>query len=303
MPGEMPSKAQPSFPRVSGVWARARQAGLEAGSNRSAVMIVVPIALVLVTFLFWYQTWFGRRLTDKEMGQYLADRSVPHKTQHALMQLSERMARGDATAARWYPQLLALAGSRAPQLRSMAAWAMGQDNRSEEFHRRLRELVDDPEPAVRWNAALALVRFGDAAAEPQLRAMLQPFTLVAPQAGTLNFRLKEREAVQSGSIVARIRGEGAGKPVDVLSPLAGEVERLLAAEGAKVAAGDAMAVLSPGESQIWEALRALYLVGQPQDLEAIERFARGVSGMSERVRQQALLSAQAIRQRVRPGIP
>jgi hypothetical protein len=50
--------------------------------------------LVLITFLFWYQTWFGRPLTDREMGQYLADTRAPHKIQHALAQLSSRMARG-----------------------------------------------------------------------------------------------------------------------------------------------------------------------------------------------------------------
>ena len=63
---------------------------------------MVPALLVLVTFLFWYQTWFGRRLTDREISQYLSDTSVPHKTQHALTQLAERMARGDAAARQWY---------------------------------------------------------------------------------------------------------------------------------------------------------------------------------------------------------
>jgi hypothetical protein len=269
----------------------------DSGSPRNTLIFMVPILVILITFLFWYQTWFGRPLSEREMSQYLSDTSVPHKTQHALVQLSDRMARGDGMARRWYPEIMALAQHKEPQLRSMAAWVMGQDNHSEEFHQTLRRLVDDPAPLVRWNAALALARFGDAAGEPQLRDMLQPFTLVAPQAGTLKFRLKEQDAVQSGGIVARISPVGGAKSVDVASPLAGKVARLVATEGGQISARDAIAVIVPGEAQVFEALRALVLIGRPETLADVERFAAGVPGMSERVRQQALLAAQAIRHR------
>ena len=175
------------------------------GSPRNTMIVIVPILLVLITFVFWYQTWFGRALSDGEMAQVLADTSAPHKTQHALAQLSDRIARGDPTAKRWYPQLLALAQNKESQLRLEAAWAMGQDNHSEEFHQALRKLTDDPVPMVRWNAALALARFGDGTGEPQLRSMLQPFTLGAPDSGTIKFRMKEQDDVRNGSIIARIR--------------------------------------------------------------------------------------------------
>jgi HEAT repeat protein len=269
------------------------------GSPRNTLILIVPILVVLITFLFWYQTWFGRPLGEREMSQYLSDTSVPHKTQHALVQLSDRVARGDGTARRWYPEIIALAQNKEPQLRSMAAWVMGQDNHCEEFHHTLRKLVDDPAPLVRWNAALALARFADAAGEPQLWEMLQPFTLAAPQAGTLKFCLKEQDAVQSGGIVARIASVGHANSVDVLSPMAGKVVRLAAKEGGQVGAGEAIAVIEPGEAQVFEALRALVLVGQPETLADVERFAAGVPGMSERVRHQALLTAQAIRLKVR----
>ena len=274
-----------------------RFSSFEPGSPRNTLIFMVPILVVLITFLFWYQTWFGRPLSDREMGQYLSDTSVPHKTQHALAQLSNRMARGDSTARRWYPEIIALAQNQEPQLRSMAAWAMGQDNHFEAFHQTLRRLVDDPAPLVRWNAALALARFRDAAGEPQLRAMLQPFTLTAPQAGTLRFRFKEQDAVQSGGSVARISSASGAKPVDVASPVAGEVARLTAKDGGLIGPGDPIAVIEPGETQVFEALRALVLVGHPEALPEVERFAAGVPGMSERVREQALLTAQAIRQR------
>jgi len=268
------------------------------GSPRNTLIFMVPIVVVLITFLFWYQTWFGRPLSDREMSQYLSDTSVPHKTQHALVQLSDRMARGDGMARRWYPEIIALAQNKEPQLRSMAAWVMGQDNHSEVFHQTLHRLVDDPAPLVRWNAALALARFGDAAGEPQLRAMLQSFTLTAPQSGTLRFRLREQDAVQSGGIVARISSGSGGNPVDVVSPVAGKVARLAAKEGGPIGAGDAIAVIGPGEAQVFEALRALVLIGRPETLPEVEHFAAGVPGMSQRVREQALLTAQAIRQRV-----
>lgn len=276
-----------------------------ANSNppkRNLAIAIVPVLLVLITFLFWYQTWFGRRLSDSEMTECLTETSAPHKTQHALAQLAERMTRGDATARRWYPQVVTLAGSRESGLRLMAAWVMGQDNKSPEFHDALRKLLDDPEPMVRRNAALALARFGDASGRAQLQAMLRPFTLTAPQAGTLSFRLKEDDPVRNGAIVARLQ-TGDAKPVDVLSPVAGTLDRRIAADGAHVSAGDPLAILSPGEEQVWESLRALYLVGTPDDLENVDRFARAAPGLSDRVRQQAALTAAAIRRRAQNRIP
>jgi biotin carboxyl carrier protein len=280
---------------------RERKANFQPGTPRNTFIIVVPILVVLVTFLFWYQTWFGRPLSDQEMGQYLSDTSVPHKTQHALTQLSDRMARGDATTGRWYPQVISLAGSKQPQFRSMAAWVMGQDNRCEAFQRTLHGLLDDPAPLVRSNAALALARFGDPAAEQQLQAMLQPFKLNAPRAGRLEFRVRERDSMQSGGIVARLSVANGGNPVEVVSPIAGSVVRLLSKDGAQVGASDAIAVINPGETQVFEALRALVLVGHAPSLPEIDHFAAGVPGMSERVRQQAALTAQAIRQRTLPS--
>ena len=271
-------------------------------SKRNLSIAIVPVLLVVITFLFWRETWFGRRLTDREMSQYLTDTSVPHKTQHALAQLAERIARGDASARQWYPQVLALAAHRESEFRLMAAWVMGQDNKSEEFHVALAKLVVDPDPMVRRNTALALVRFGDASGRAELRAMLEPFPLRGPQAGTIAFRLRDGDPVRSGTVVARIQS-GESKPVDVVSPVAGELARRAGADQANVAAGDVVAEIAPGEDQAWEALRALYLVGTQEDLEDVERLARSAPGISDRVRQQAALTAEAIRRRARGGSP
>ena len=108
-----------------------------------------------------------------------------------------------------------------------------------------------------------------------------PPTLVAPQAGSLQFLLKEHDSVRSGSVVARIR-YGDAPPADVRSPLAGQLERQLAKDKATVLAGAEIAVLSPGQEQVWEALRALYLVGRPEDLGDVEGYAQGSTGMPDR---------------------
>jgi len=270
-----------------------------AGSERrlsGAIVLGVPVLLVVVTFLFWYQTWFGRRLSESELREYLEDTSVPHKTQHALTQAVAEILRHDPAVERVYPQIVALAGNKEAGLRSMAAWVMGQDNKSQEFHTALLKLVEDSEPAVRWNAALGLARFGDGAGEPQLRLMLRPYDFRAPQAGTISFEVKDSDSVRSGSVVARIKTQAADV-LDIRSPLAGVVERRVAGGGAVVATGDLLAVISPDEQQIREALQALSLVGKPEDLEDVERFTRATNGMSDRVRQQALQTAAAIRGR------
>jgi len=81
---------------------------------------------------------------------------------------------------------------------------------------------------------------------------------------------------------------------EVRSPAPGEVRSLEKREGETVAPGDALAELGADKNHVWEALRGLYLVGVPEDLEAVQHFARPVPGMPETVVQQAKLTAQAI---------
>src|SRR5437868_14157926 len=73
------------------------------------LFFLVAWLIVLMPFLFWWSTWFGRRLSNPQMSEYLNDEKHPRQIQHALVQLGERMARQDAGATRWYPQLLRLA--------------------------------------------------------------------------------------------------------------------------------------------------------------------------------------------------
>jgi pyruvate/2-oxoglutarate dehydrogenase complex dihydrolipoamide acyltransferase (E2) component len=84
---------------------------------------------------------------------------------------------------------------------------------------------------------------------------------------------------------------------EVRSPVPGEVRALDATDGATVKAGDAIAELSADQNHVWEALRALYLVGGPGELEDVERFTRPVPGMPEKVTRQARLTVEGIQAR------
>ena len=263
----------------------------------NVIIVLIPLLIVLITFLFWYTTWFGRRLSDTEMSEYLSDASVPHKTQHALAVLAGEIQRGDPSARRWYPDLLKLAASPEPELRQMSAWVMGQDNQNPEFHRALRNLLLDPAVMVRGNAALALVRYGDSSGEPDLVRLLRPYELTAAASGKVSVKVKPGDDLNPGSLVARIAT--GSRTLDVRSPLSGQLDKLVAADGATVAAGQRLAILAPGADQVWEALRALYLIGRPADLPDVERYAAGAAGMPQRVRVQAQLTEQAIHTRGR----
>ncbi|HTQ53834.1 MAG TPA: HEAT repeat domain-containing protein [Bryobacteraceae bacterium] len=263
--------------------------------RQRAYLLVTLFALLLVLFpfLFWYLTWFGRKLTDPQIAAYLADREKPRHAQHALVQIGERMSRHDPSAAQWYPEVVRLSASPYLELRETSAWIMGQDHTYAPFHDALAKLLHDPQPLVRRNAALALSNFNDPAARPELLAMLRPSTIASPAAGLLHYRLKLGEYVNAGTLVAHVG------TTEVRSALPGEVRDLTRRDGATVAPGDPLVELSADKEHAWEALRALWIVGTPADLDEIERFSRALPGMPEKVQEQAMLTMQAIKARSR----
>jgi len=248
-------------------------------------------AIVLMPFLFWRSTWFGLPLSDQEIGEYLADTSKPRHIQHALVQVGERIARGDRSAQRWYPALVKLAGSPVEEIRNTDAWVMGQDNTRPEFHQALLGLLNDASSTVRGNAALSLVRFGDASGRPQILALLQPVTVKAPHGGTLSDAAKPGQTVREGGLIARIGND------EVRAPSTGRVVSVSPRAGMAVENGAEIAVLAPPVEQIWEALRALYLVGQPEDLPVIRTYKNPSSDVPQHIQQQAAETERAILQR------
>jgi len=196
----------------------------------------------------------------------------------------------------WYPQIVRLARHRLTIIRSTAAWVMGQDTSSQVFHRALLEMLGDAEPIVRRNAALALVRFHDAAGRAELVGTLLPYRIRATVDGTVSIQSQTGQSVGSGALLARITRQR-GSEAEIRAPFPGQVEGTPQMTGSRVAAGDPVVALTADSQQIWEALRGLYLVGRPEDLGDVERYQRSLAGAPERLQQQAALTARAIRSR------
>jgi hypothetical protein len=264
----------------------------------SGPILILAILFVVASFLTWYFTWFGRGLSDSDISQYLVDDKHPRHVQHALLQIQQRIERGDPNAKQWYPQIVKLAGTQEPEFRLTVAWLMGADNTSEDFHRSLKTLLADPEVIVRRNAALALVRFSDSSGRPELLAILQPFTVRAPAAGTLQSSLASGAQISRGALLGRIQ-EVNGEVVELRSPLTGKVDQLLIANAATVSKEDAVLTMKSDEQSVWEALRGLAVIGAPEDLPVIERYANGSEQVSERLKTQAALTVNAIKGRAK----
>src|SRR5712692_4884614 len=261
-----------------------------------ALFFVTAWLIVLMPFLFWWNTWFGRQLPDKQITAYLQDEKHPRHIQHALVQLGERMGRHDTSATRWYPELVRLASHPVEEVRNTDAWVIGQDTSGPTFHETLLKMLVDPSPMVRGNAALSLVRFGDASGRLHIVALLQPARIIAPVAGHVIDTDKVGTAIHQGGLIAKL-GYGHEQEMELRSPITGRIHSLFVVPGSNVTAGAEIATVDPGDEQVWEALRALYLIGQPDDLPAIRPYQRELPEISDRVRRQALLTEKAIRDR------
>jgi len=148
---------------------------------------------------------------------------------------------------------------------------------------------------VRGNAALSLVRFGDAAGRPQIVALLQAATINAPASGHVVDADRPGTAIHQGGLLAKLAA-GSPAPIEIRSPISGRI-RSVAQPGAKVAAGAEIAVVDPGTDQVWEALRALYLVGQMDDVPAIRPYERDLPDIPDHIRQQAVETEKRIEAR------
>jgi hypothetical protein len=277
-------------------------------TTRNRILFLVTAWLILLMPVwFWWYTWFGRPLSDQKLVEYLQDDKKPRHIQHALVQMGERMSRHDSAAFRWYPEAVRLASYPVDEVRNTDAWVMGQDTSGAGFHQALLKMLDDPSLMVRGNAALSLVRFGDASGRPQIVALLQPAKVLAPDAGKVTDASPAGTSIRQGGIVAKLEANGNGvngnvdaiHTLDLRSPITGRLRAFSAHTGQQVHAGDLIAVVDPSTEQAWEALRGLYVVGQLDDLPAIMPYERDLPDISDQVRQQAALTEQAIRERAK----
>jgi multidrug efflux pump subunit AcrA (membrane-fusion protein) len=180
-------------------------------------------------------------------------------------------------------------------VRNTDAWVMGQDPSGAGFHETLLKMLNDSSPMVRGNAALSLVRFGDSTGRAQIVALLQPAKISAPASGTVTDTDKMGTAIHQGGLVAKL--QDGQQTTELRSPISGRIRTISVAPGTRVAAGTEIATVDPGDEQVWEALRALYLIGQVDDLSAIRPYARQLPEISDRVRKQATLTEKSIHDR------
>ena len=264
-------------------------------------LIIVAALFIIVPFLTWYLTWFGRTLSDDKIAEYLADEKHPRNIQHALTQIEARMENKDASVKKFYPRIVELTKNPNTEVRKTVAWVMGEDNTSEDFHRGLLSLLNDREPLVRRNAALQLIRFTDAngkpdaSGRPELRAMLQPFEAKSPIAGTLVSILPVGSEVHAGALLARIR-DSSGNTQEFRAAIDGKITTpVVAKEGDPIAPNQTIAWLAPDRATILTALQALAYVGTLDDLPFVESVTQ-IDASQETVNQ-AALTAKAIRSR------
>ncbi len=293
-----PSEAETS--EISAAPPAAEKPRQRMSSLSRFLFFLVAWLIVLLPFLFWRSTWFGRSLSDAEISQYFAENDKPRHIQHALVQVGERMARGDRSVQRWYPELVRLATHPVEEIRTTDAWVMGQDATRPEFHEALGKMLADASPMVRGNAALSLVRFGDASGHAEVVALLQPVVVTTPRAGRVAALARRGDPANHGTMLARIEAvEAGGEAAEIRAPITGRVRSLAVHEGAEVAAGAELLTLDPGTEQVWEALRALYLIGGPEDLPLVESYLRPSPDLPQRIQQQAVETARAIKTRQR----
>jgi hypothetical protein len=261
----------------------------------SGPILILAGLFIAATLLAWYFSWFGRELSDADISKYLADINNPRHVQHALVQIQQRIERGDPNAKSWYPQVVTLSGNPETEFRLTVAWLMGFDNSSPQFHNALLKLLHDEEPIVRRNAALALVRFNDNSGREELVSVLQPYVLKAPADGSVASSMHEGTTVNRRTPLARIQ-QNDGKVVELRSPLPGRVNKIFKASGSQITHDDDLISLNSDEQSVWEALRGLAIVGKPEDLPLIETYATS-NDASARIKEQASLTARSINHR------
>jgi len=284
IPQTSPDVIKPPKPRMS--------------TRNRLLFFVTGWLIVLMPFLFWWNTWFGRQLSNQQLAEYLRDQKHPRHIQHALVQIGERMARHDHSVAQWYPQVVQLASYPVEEVRNTDAWVMGQDTSGGGFHEALLKILGDPSLMVRGNAALSLVRFGDATGRPEILQLLQPAVITAPQPGKVIDTSTVGTAIRQGGIVAKLQDDS--QTTEIRSPISGRLREISASTGQTVGTGAQIAEIDPGTEQVWEALRALYLIGQPDDIAAVLPYERELPDIPDHIRKQAIETEKAIRQREKP---
>lgn len=238
--------------------------------------LLLLVAMLIVPLLFVKQVWFGSHLSDEGIILRLTSPKNSRDVQHACEQISQRMRTSPEDAEIFYSLLVKQSENEDANIRSAIAWCMGEDNtRPPELHAALSRLLTDKTPYVRYNAAFALVRYNDSIARPVLREMLQPYIVHAHWDDSSD-EAEVIDTVHSGLAVngqmriALVRTQNNSIPL--LTELAGQVTEVHIHPGDRVHKGDPVCDITPTAHQVWETLRALSIIGEPDDLEYIKPY-------------------------------
>lgn len=260
--------------------------------RRIAVLLAIWI-IALVPLLFVRTEWFGRPLSDQQIGEYL-HAEQPYLVEHALTQIGDRMARHDVSVSIWYADLVRLAGHHNEAVRALDATVMGNDPLQQSFHDTLLPLLEDASRLVRFRAALALARFGDASGHQEIIGGLQPWIVMAPTEGRVRELVRLGTAVRQSTSIGRIDSDEGSQ--ELLSPVNGRVIAVAADTGQRVNRVSELLQIEPGSDVLIDVLSSLARVGTAADLPIVSAVEQRAN-VPERVRQQAAMAREAIRTR------
>ncbi len=183
------------------------------------------------------------------------------------------------SAKNWYPQLVTLSGNPETEFRLTVAWLMGFDNQSPEFHEALLKLLHDPEPIVRRNAALALVRFDDSSGREELVSVLKPYVVE----GAGGWRGREQYARRCDCRAQDAAGSDSSNRTErswrCVRRCRDGSTRSSKPNGSQVTRDEDLLSLNSDEQSVWEALRGLALVGTAEDLPLIQSYANSTEAV------------------------
>lgn len=271
------------------------------------IRIKPPIVLALlfavsisVTAFFWREISFSRRLDDAELDAALQAGASPRTAQHGIVEITTRYTEGRPGMDRWAERLVGVSRREEPSVRAAAAWAMQFAATDPAVEDRLRALVTgDPDTTVRRNAACSMSLAKDpSAALPVLRSMLEPFTVVAPAAGTVESAAAVGRRPRERETVGRLR-TAAGDAIEIVTPVPGRVTETFAKTGAAVAEGAPFLVLAPNPDDALNAAKGLGLAGAADDVERVRTLLAPPAAMPPEVQEQARRAIEAIEARAR----
>ena len=142
-------------------------------ARRRIVVLCLVWIIAIIPFVFFRRdTWFGRPLSDQQIGEYLHANEKPRQIEYALGQIGQRMARHDNSVSIWYADLVRLSSHPLEEVRATDALVMGENAGLPMLHSALEDQLYDPSSSVRFNAAVSLARAGDKAGHDVIDSLL-----------------------------------------------------------------------------------------------------------------------------------